>query len=158
MGLSADPAGDLSPTGRCEGLAFRAEAGYTFSDPRVEQPTFDGEHPRPMTGEKDIVLIHFEDKPLSFARIEGIEPDHKPGWYHVRLLLLQVPVQVVTWILRDAYIDGGEFTMNGKRMRLEKVESPAPAAPEAPAPEPKQPAREPGSPKVIPLAKLKKEK
>lgn len=117
-----------------------------------------GKRTRTMTGEKDIVLIHFEGKPLSFARIEGIEPDHKPGWYHVRLLLLQVPVQVVTWILRDAYIDGGEFTMNGKRMRLEKVESPAPAAPEAPAPEPKQPARDPGSPKVIPLAKLKKEK
>jgi len=158
MGLSADPAGDLSPTGRCEGLAFRAEAGYTFLGPRVEQPTFDGEHPRPMTGERDIVLIHFEDKPLSFARIEGIEPDHKPGWYHVRLLLLQVPVQVVTWILRDAYIDGGEFTMNGKRMRLEKVEPPAPAAPEAPAPEPKPPARDAGSPKVISLAKLKKDK
>jgi hypothetical protein len=25
-----------------------------------------------MAGEKDIVLIHFEDKPLAFARIEGI--------------------------------------------------------------------------------------
>jgi hypothetical protein len=111
-----------------------------------------------MTGEKDIVLIHLEDKPLSFARIEGIEPDHKPAWYHVRLLLLQVPVQVVTWILRDAYIDGGEFTMNGKRMRLEKVESPAPTAPEAPAPEPKKPARNSGSPKVISLAELKKDK
>lgn len=158
MGLSADPAGDLRPARRLEGLAFRAEAGYTFSGPRVEQTTSDGERKPPMTGEKDIVLIHFEDKPLSFARIEGIEPDHKPGWYHVRLLLLQVPVQVVTWILRDAYIDGGEFTMNGKRMRLEKVEPPAPAAPEAPAPEPKLTAREAGSPKVIPLAKLKKDK
>jgi hypothetical protein len=112
-----------------------------------------------MTGEKDIVLIHYEDKPLSFARIESIEPDHKPGWYHVQLLLLQVPVQVVTWILRDAYIDGGEFTMNGKRMRLERVESPAATAPAeaAPAP-PKKPARETGSPKVISLAELKKDK
>ena len=27
-----------------------------------------------MAGEKDIVLIYFEDKPLAFARIEGIEP------------------------------------------------------------------------------------
>ena len=42
--------------------------------------------------------------------------------------------------------------------RLEKVESPAPAAPEAPAPEPKTPARNSGSPKVISLAELKKDK
>ena len=49
-----------------------------------------------MAGENDIVLIYFEDKPLAFARIEEIEPDHKPNWYHVRLLLLQMPVQVVT--------------------------------------------------------------
>ena len=40
-----------------------------------------------MAEEKDLVLIYFEDKPLSFARIEGIEPDHKPDWYHVHLLL-----------------------------------------------------------------------
>lgn len=72
----------------------------------------------------DIVLVHFEDKPLVFARIEDISPDSKPGWYHVKLLLLQVPLQAVTWILRDVYINGGEFTMNGKKMRLEKVECP----------------------------------
>jgi len=72
----------------------------------------------------DIVLVHFEDNPLVFARIEDISPDSKPGWYHVKLLLLQVPLQAVTWILRDVYINGGEFTMNGKKMRLEKVESP----------------------------------
>ncbi len=108
-----------------------------------------------MTAEKDLVLIYFEDKPLSFARIESIEPDHKPDWY-------QVPVQLVTWILRSAYIEGAEFTMNGKRMRLEKVQAPAegpfrekenrkPAAPGAGKPE--------GPPaKVIPLAQLKKER
>jgi len=77
-----------------------------------------------MTTEKDIVLIHFEDKPLAFARIEGILPDAKPDWYHVTLLMLQVPLQTVTWILRDVYINGETFTMNGKSMRLEKVEAP----------------------------------
>lgn len=77
-----------------------------------------------MTAENDIVLIHFEDQPLSFARIERILPDSKPDWYHVKLLMLQVPLQVVTWILRDRYIMGDEFTMNGKRMRLEKVVCP----------------------------------
>ena len=74
-----------------------------------------------MATEKDLVIIYFEDNPLSFARIENILPDSKPDWYHVKLLLLQIPPQLVTWILRDVYISGSEFTMNGKRMRLEKV-------------------------------------
>ena len=78
-----------------------------------------------MTTVNDIVLIYFEDKPLVFARVEGINSDAKAGWYGIKLLLLQVPLQVVTWILRDVYINGGEFTMNGKRMRLEKVVAPA---------------------------------
>lgn len=77
-----------------------------------------------MAAENDIVLIYFEDQPLSFARIEQILPDNKPDWYHVKLLMLQVPLQVVTWILRDRYISGDEFTMNGKRMRLEQVVCP----------------------------------
>ena len=77
-----------------------------------------------MAAENDIVLIHLEDQPLSFARIEQILADSKPDWYHVKLLMLQVPLQVVTWILRDRYIGGDEFTMNGKRMRLEKVVCP----------------------------------
>jgi hypothetical protein len=77
-----------------------------------------------MAVENDLVLIYFEDKPLAFARIESILPDSKKDWYHVKLLLLQVPLQVVTWILKDLYINGAEFTMNGKKMRLEQVETP----------------------------------
>lgn len=78
-----------------------------------------------MTSETDIVLIYLQDTPLSFARIESILPDSKPNWYHVKLLMLQVPLHVVTWILRDVYINGETFTMNGKPMRLEKVACPA---------------------------------
>ncbi len=74
-----------------------------------------------MALEKDIVLIYFEDKPVVFARIENIQADSKKDWYHVKLLLLQTPLQTVTWILRDIYIDGEEFTMNGKRVKLELV-------------------------------------
>jgi len=77
-----------------------------------------------MTTENDLVLIHFEDNPLVFARVERIVPDAKPDWYQVTLLMLQVPLQTVTWILKDVYINGDTFTMNGKTMRLEKVESP----------------------------------
>jgi hypothetical protein len=82
------------------------------------------ENERVMAQEKDLVLIYQEDKPLTYARIEAISPDSKPDWYHVDLLLLQFPAQPFTMILRNAYINGGEFTMNGQRMRLEMVESP----------------------------------
>lgn len=77
-----------------------------------------------MAQENDIVLIHQEDIPISFARIENFKADHKKDWFHVKLLLLQIPLQVVTWILKDIYIDGEEFTMGGKRMRLEPVKCP----------------------------------
>ena len=77
-----------------------------------------------MAKEKDVVLIYFEDNPLAFARIEEISPDVKKDWYHVKLLILQLPLQTLTWILRDAYINGTEFTMGGKRMRLEAVVCP----------------------------------
>ena len=79
-----------------------------------------------MAAENDIVLIYYEENPLVFARIESILPDTRPDWYHVKVLLLQVPPQVVTWILRDVYINGETFTMDGKQMRLELVEPPEP--------------------------------
>ena len=113
-----------------------------------------------MTTENDIVLIHFEDQPLGFARIEQILPDDKPGWYHVKLLMLQIPLQVVTWILRDRYITGDEFTMNGKRMRLERIVCPQTVDTKDAHPEDipvKQPAPADGEATVIALAdKLKK--
>jgi len=72
----------------------------------------------------DIVLIHLEDSPVSFARVEDIRPDHKKDWYQIKLLMLQIPIQVVTWILKDAYINGDDFFMNGKKMRLKTVVCP----------------------------------
>ncbi len=72
----------------------------------------------------DVVLIYLEDSPVSFARVEDISPDHKKDWYQIKLLMLQIPLQVVTWILKDDYINGAEFTMGGKKMRLETVECP----------------------------------
>jgi len=74
-----------------------------------------------MAREGDVVLIYHENDPTVFARVEDIRPDMKKNWYHITLLLLTLPTQMVTWILRDAYIDGEEFTMGGKPMRLEVV-------------------------------------
>ena len=113
------------------------------------------------TGEKDVVLIYIEDKPFSFARVEEIREDWKKGWYHVTLLLLQVPLQLITWILKDLYIDGGEFTMDGNRMRLEKVVCPD-INPPLPDPEPEKEDKHPGpvndsGGKVISFDKRKKQ-
>ena len=68
-----------------------------------------------MAVENDIVLIYLEEQPLVFARVESILPDSKPDWYHITLLMLQIPMQLTTWILKDVYINGDTFTMNGKR-------------------------------------------
>ena len=40
----------------------------------------------------DIVLIHLEDSPVSFARVESILPDPKQDWYQIKLLMLQIPL------------------------------------------------------------------
>ena len=45
----------------------------------------------------------------------------KKQWYHITLLLLTIPTQTVTWILKDLYIDGEEFTMGGIPMQLAAV-------------------------------------
>jgi len=106
-----------------------------------------------MTKENDVVLIYFEDQPILFARIEDISPDIKKDWYHVKLLLLQFPLQVVSWILRDIYINGQEFTMEGKKIRLEKVVCPEET--ELVEKEKATPEKT-GGQKVISLADLKK--
>lgn len=107
-----------------------------------------------MAQENDVVLVYQEDIPILFARIEDIKADHKKDWYHVKMLILQVPLQVVTWILKDIYIDGTEFTMNGKRMRLELVECPITDEPEEDAPP--KPEKKPENAKVISFSDLKK--
>ncbi len=107
-----------------------------------------------MAVENDIVLIYYEDTPMGFARIESIVADHKPDWYHVKLLLLQLPLKTITWILRGAYINGGEFTMGGSRMRLEKVV--CPEDPQQPANEKENPAPKKKPANVISFKDLKK--
>jgi hypothetical protein len=74
----------------------------------------------------DLVLVHVDNRPGFFARIDDISPDVKPGWWCVRLLVLTFPLQVYTWILDSSQIDGEPFTMGGTPMLLEKVISPEP--------------------------------
>ena len=72
----------------------------------------------------DVVLIYCEEEPAFFARIEDISADRKRDWYQVRLLVLQIPLTEVVWILRDEYINGEAFTMNGRKIMIEKVMAP----------------------------------
>jgi hypothetical protein len=77
-----------------------------------------------MTNIGDVVLVYMDNNPAFFARIEEISADVKPGWFQVKFLVLQVPLLSVTWILREAYYNGDEFTMGGRPMRVEKVVAP----------------------------------
>ncbi len=72
----------------------------------------------------DVVLVYMDNSPAFFARVDEILADVKPGWFHVKLLVLQVPLLIVTWILREAYYNGQEFTMGGRPMRIDKVVAP----------------------------------
>lgn len=114
----------------------------------------------------DLVLVHIDKKPGFYARIEDVSPDVKPGWWGVKLLVLTVPLEVYTWILEEAQINGAPFTMGGTPVRLEKVVSPvlrdaaaaeprqkAPAS--APAVQTKEPAK---GGNVVSLLDRKKEK
>ncbi len=78
-----------------------------------------------MTKVGDVVLVYTDNNPTFFARVDEIAADVKPGWFEVKLLVLQVPLLVVTWILREPYYNGQEFTMGGRPMRIEKVIAPA---------------------------------
>jgi hypothetical protein len=123
-----------------------------------------------MTSEGDLVLVYADNQPAFFARIEMIEADVKPEWYQVKMLVLQIPVAAVTWILREPYINGDEFTMGGRPIRMEKVvapeESPAMAPPsESIEPEPlgapeevRSESSEKEGQKVVSLADRRKKK
>ncbi len=71
--------------------------------------------------EGDVVLIYHQDEPTVYARIEAIEPDVKKDWYRLTLLMLTIPPQTATWILREEYINGAPFTMGGRPIRIEGV-------------------------------------
>jgi len=106
-----------------------------------------------MNGVGDVVLIYYQDEPSVYARIEDIVPDVKKDWYQVTLLMLTIPAQTATWILREAYVNGTPFTMGGQPLRIEgvqRVEAVEPSEDEDPE-EPGESVRTEGPAKVIPL-------
>jgi len=85
--------------------------------------------------EGDVVLVHVEQKPAFFARVERIDPDVKHGWWRVKFLILIVPLTTATWIIDDDQIRGADFTMGGTPVRIEKVVAPEESQAAPPTPE-----------------------
>jgi hypothetical protein len=98
-----------------------------------------------MSGINDLILVYLDHKPAFYARLDDINPDVKKGWYQVELLVLTLPQQTLVWILEEAHIQGEEFTMGGRPVKLVPVPPRAAPQPETPSPE--------GKAKVIPLRK-----
>ncbi len=112
-----------------------------------------------MAVEQDLVLVHVDNKPGFYARVEEIVPDVKPGWWQVKLLVLTFPLQVFTWILDDNQVAGEPFTMGGTPLCLEQLVLPVELGqtqePPAPEPEGRLKAMDSGS-KVVSLAERRK--
>lgn len=108
----------------------------------------------------DVVLVHVDNKPGFYARIEEITPDVKPGWWQVRLLVFTFPLQVFTWILDESQIEGADFTMGGTPLRLEPVVSPVVEERQRKEQQEKEERQatppEGGKPKVVSLADRRK--
>lgn len=79
--------------------------------------------------ESDLVLIHLENKPAFYGRVEKISPDVKPKWWRVKFLFLTFPHQITTWIIDDEQIRGADFTMAGTPIRIERVVVPEDESP-----------------------------
>jgi hypothetical protein len=88
-----------------------------------------------MTTINDLVLVHLDRQPVFYARINDINPDVKRGWYQVELLVLSLPSQTLVWILEDSQIQGEEFTMGGRPVRLEVIPPKDLSEPSSPSPE-----------------------
>lgn len=101
----------------------------------------------------DLVLVHVDEKPGFYARVEDITPDVKPGWWQVKLLVLTFPLQVFTWILDESQIDGAPFTMGGTPLKLEKLSSPVEEEQQPTTPKPPVSS---GNQKVVSLAERRK--
>jgi hypothetical protein len=104
----------------------------------------------------DVVMIYYREIPTFFARVESIQTDVKKDWFNVELLVLSIPLRAVTWTLREEYINGASFTMEGNRVRIEPVKPPPikPDTKETKSMPAKEKPSKSGS-KVIPFRKSK---
>lgn len=90
---------------------------------------------------RDVILVHIDEKPAFYGRVEEILLDAKPGWRRVRFLVLTLPPQEMTWTLEPSQIDGEPFTMGGTPVRIERLADPVEFEPPPPEEKPKAPGR-----------------
>ncbi|HEU0265387.1 MAG TPA: hypothetical protein VFR01_06625 [Geobacterales bacterium] len=109
-----------------------------------------------MVADNDLVLVHIDNKPAFYARIESVTTDVKRGWWQVKLLVLTVPLQLFTWIIDDSQLAGAPFTMGGTPVRLEPVVSPLTTEQTSDDPEPDRTPPSAGQGKVVSLVDRKK--
>jgi uncharacterized ferritin-like protein (DUF455 family) len=83
----------------------------------------------------DLVLVHLGHKPAFYARINDINLDVKRGWYQVELQMLCLPSQTLVWIMEETHLQGEEFTMGGRPVKLELIPPKALPKPGSPTPE-----------------------
>ena len=72
----------------------------------------------------EVLLVHFQNTPAFFIRVEDISPDHKKGWWQMSFLTLTIPLKKITWILDEQQIRGADFTMGGNPVRIERIKVP----------------------------------
>ncbi len=105
----------------------------------------------------DVVEIYYREKPAFFARIDSITLDLKKDWFRVELLILTIPLRSVTWTLREEYINGVPFTMEGNEVRIEAVNPlPTEADSEDSAKKDTKRVSSEGGRKIIPFKRPKK--
>lgn len=64
----------------------------------------------------EIFLCEIEGVNSFYGKIESIIPDIKRGWYIFTFTILNPQqTQTLSWILREEYIDGDMFTIDGKK-------------------------------------------
>ncbi len=108
-----------------------------------------------MVTNHNIVLIHVDNKPGFYARIEELTADVKPGWWQVRLMVFTFPLQMFTWILDESQLDGADFTMGGTPIRMERIVSPVEQEQEEKE-QRERSGQHSGNPKVISLSDRRK--
>jgi len=62
---------------------------------------------------------------LAYAHVGNIERDssRKDEWWHVKMKILSIPLQEVTWTLRTEQLTGQEiFTMGGEERFIKAVD------------------------------------
>lgn len=90
---------------------------------------------------RDVILVHVQEKPAFFARVEEILPDVKKGWRQMRFQVLSVPLQELVWTLEPSQIDGEPFSMGGTPIRIERLPDPAQETPAETPPKPPESGR-----------------